>query len=51
MVIHNIYFKLVVQLSVKNSVTESQIRNFLVDAKPKLVARFTALVGNAPPVA
>ncbi len=51
MVTYDLYLKIVVRLSVKNNVTESQIRGYLVDAKPKLVARLGALVAAAPPAA
>ncbi len=51
MVTYNFYLKLVARLSIRPNVSESQIRGYLADTKPKLDARLNTLVGNAPPVA
>ncbi len=44
----NVYLKIVLRLSLRDNITEAQIRTFLADADPKLRARVTALVANAP---
>lgn len=51
MVTYNFYLKIVVTLSVKNNITEFQIRDYLTDVKPKLDTRLNALIGSAPPIA
>ena len=45
------YLKIVATLSIRNNITEAQIRGFLADARPDLEAKIATLVGNAPPVA
>ena len=45
------YLKIVATLSIRNNITESQIRGFLADARPDLETKLATLVGNAPPVA
>ncbi len=47
----NTYLKIVLRLSLRDNITEAQIRNFLADTEPKLRSRVTALVANAPVVA
>ncbi len=46
-----IHLKIVASLSIRNNITEGQIRGFLADARPDLEAKLTTLIGNAPPVA
>ena len=47
----SVYLKIVATLSIRDNITESQIRGFLADARPDLEARIATLVANAPPVA
>ncbi len=47
----DVYLKIVASLSIRNNITEAQIRGFLGDARQDLEAKIVALVANAPPVA
>lgn len=51
MATYNLFLKMVTELSVRNNVTEDQIRNFLANIEPRLKARLTALVNQAPQAA
>ena len=46
-----VYLKIVATLSIRNNITEAQIRGFLADARPDLETKIATLVANAPPVA
>ncbi len=45
------YLKIVASLSIRDNITESQIRGFLANARPDLETKIATLVANAPPVA
>ena len=47
----SVYLKIVATLSIRDNITESQIRGFLAGARPDLETRIATLVANAPPVA
>ncbi len=47
----SVYLKIVATLSIRNNITEAQIRGFLADARPDLEAKLATLVANAPSVA
>ncbi len=47
----NVYLKIVATLSIRDNITESQIRGFLAGARPDLETKFNTLIANAPPVA
>ena len=47
----NFYLKIVATLSIRNNITEGQIRGFLADARPDLETKLATLVANAPPAA
>ncbi len=47
----NLYLKIVATLSIRNNITENQIRGFLADARPNLESKLATLVANAPPAA
>ena len=47
----NFYLKIVATLSIRNNITEGQIRGFLAAARPDLETKLANLVANAPPVA
>ncbi len=47
----DVYLKIVASLSIRNNITEAQIRGFLADARPDFEAKIVTLVANAPPVA
>ena len=51
MAVYSVFLKIVVTLSIRNNITEGQIRGFLADARPDLEAKITTLVANAPPAA
>ncbi len=47
----SVYLKIVATLSIRDNITEGQIRGFLADARPDLETKLANLVANAPPAA